>query len=81
MVAEVIINRTAKKLNRIFDYNIPENMEDFDINGRKLYVWNGADSWNEPEISYSVILEKVDYGYSLAYNYAFTENIIEDESK
>lgn len=54
-----------------------ENMEEFGINGRKLYVWNGADSWNEPEISYSVILEIGEYGYSLAYDYAFAENITE----
>ena len=27
MVAEVIINSTAKKLNRTFDYNIPKELE------------------------------------------------------
>ena len=54
-----------------------ESMEEFDINGRKLYVWNGADSWYEDDISYSVILEIGEYGYSLAYDYAFAENITE----
>ena len=38
MVAEVIINRTAKKLNRVFDYNIPKNMEDFVIIGSRVLV-------------------------------------------
>ena len=28
MIAEIIINRTAKKLNRTFDYNIPQKYED-----------------------------------------------------
>ena len=28
MVAEVIINRGAKKLNRTFDYNIPKELEE-----------------------------------------------------
>ena len=38
MVAEVIINRSAKKLNRTFDYNIPKNMQDFVIIGSKVLV-------------------------------------------
>ena len=38
MVAEVIINRTAKKLNRTFDYSIPEELEDFIIIGSKVIV-------------------------------------------
>ena len=38
MVAEVIINRTAKKLNRTFDYNIPKELEDFIIIGSKVIV-------------------------------------------
>lgn len=38
MVAEVIINRTAKKLNRTFDYNIPNNLEDLIIIGSKVVV-------------------------------------------
>ena len=28
MIAEVVINRTAKKLNRTFDYAIPKELED-----------------------------------------------------
>ena len=27
MVAEVIINRTAKKLNKTFDYGVPEELK------------------------------------------------------
>ena len=38
MVAEVIINRTAKKLNRTFDYLIPKELEDFIIVGSKVLV-------------------------------------------
>ncbi|MBO4292851.1 MAG: primosomal protein N' [Clostridia bacterium] len=38
MVAEVIINRSAKKLNRTFDYNIPKEMQDFVIIGSKVLV-------------------------------------------
>ena len=38
MIAEVIINRTAKKLNRTFDYNIPKELEDFIIIGSKVLV-------------------------------------------
>lgn len=38
MVAEVIINRTAKKLNRSFDYNIPQELEDFIVIGSKVLV-------------------------------------------
>ena len=30
MVAEVIINSTAKKLNRTFDYNIPKELEELE---------------------------------------------------
>ena len=38
MVAEVIINRSAKKLNRTFDYNIPSEMQEFVIIGSKVLV-------------------------------------------
>ncbi len=38
MVAEVIINRSAKKLNRTFDYNIPKELADFIIIGSKVLV-------------------------------------------
>ncbi len=38
MVAEVIINRTAKKLNRIFDYNVPQELQDLTIIGSKVLV-------------------------------------------
>lgn len=38
MIAEVIINRTAKKLNRTFDYRIPEELEDLIVIGSKVLV-------------------------------------------
>ena len=38
MIAEVIINRTAKKLNRTFDYGIPKELEDLIIVGSKVLV-------------------------------------------
>ena len=38
MIAEVIINRTAKKLNRTFDYQIPKELEDLIIVGSKVLV-------------------------------------------
>lgn len=38
MVAEIIINRTAKRLNKTFDYNIPKELEGFIIVGSKVIV-------------------------------------------
>lgn len=38
MVAEVIINRSSKKLNRKFDYNVPKNLEDLISIGSKVLV-------------------------------------------
>ena len=38
MIAEVIINRGAKKLNRTFDYNIPKELEDLVLVGSKVIV-------------------------------------------
>ena len=38
MIAEVIINRTAKKLNRTFDYQIPKEMEEYIYVGTKVLV-------------------------------------------
>ncbi len=38
MVAEVIINSTAKKLNRTFDYNIPKELEELVFVGSKVLV-------------------------------------------
>ena len=38
MIAEVIINRTAKKLNRIFDYKIPDKLKDLIFIGSKVLV-------------------------------------------
>lgn len=38
MIAEVIINRGAKKLNRTFDYNIPKELEELILIGSKVLV-------------------------------------------
>ncbi len=38
MVAEIIINRTAKKLNRTFDYEIPSELEGLIFVGSKVLV-------------------------------------------
>ena len=38
MVAEVIINSKAKKLNRTFDYNIPKELENMILIGSKVLV-------------------------------------------
>ena len=38
MIAEVVINRNAKKLNRTFDYKIPKEMEDLILIGSKVLV-------------------------------------------
>ena len=60
MVAEVIINRSAKKLNRIFDYNIPSQMQDFVIIGSKVLVPFGNSK--KPEEGYVIgIKEKSNY--------------------
>lgn len=38
MIAEIIINRTAKRLNRTFDYNIPKELEDLIVIGSTVFV-------------------------------------------
>ena len=38
MVAEVIINSSAKKLNKTFDYNIPKELEELVLVGSKVLV-------------------------------------------
>ncbi len=38
MIAEVIINRTAKKLNRTFDYHVPTELEGLIFVGSKILV-------------------------------------------
>ena len=38
MIAEVIINRGAKKLNRTFDYHVPEHLEGLILVGSKVLV-------------------------------------------
>ncbi len=38
MIAEVIINRTAKKLNKTFDYHVPSELEGLILVGSKVLV-------------------------------------------
>lgn len=38
MVAEVIINRGAEEINRTFDYNIPNELQDLILVGSKVIV-------------------------------------------
>lgn len=38
MVAEIVVNSTVKNLNRIFDYNIPVNLEDSVKIGSRVLV-------------------------------------------
>ena len=60
MIAEVIINSTAKKLNRTFDYNIPKNLQDYIIVGSKVLV--PFANFKTPEEAYVVaIKEKTEF--------------------
>ena len=60
MVAEVIINRSAKKLNRSFDYNVPKEFEELILIGSKVLVPFGRSK--KLEEAYVVGLkEKSDY--------------------
>lgn len=42
MIAEVIINRTSKKLNRTFDYHIPKELEGLILVGSKVLIPFGS---------------------------------------
>ena len=44
MIAEVVINRSAKRLNRTFDYNIPNNLEELVVIGSTVLVPFGKSS-------------------------------------
>lgn len=60
MIAEVIINRTAKKLNRTFDYGIPKELEDLILIGSKVLVPFGKGE--KLEVAFVVgIKEKSEY--------------------
>ena len=64
MVAEVIINRSAKKLNRVFDYNIPKELEELIFVGSKVIVQFGkGDSLIEAFVT--KIKDKSDTKYKL----------------
>ena len=60
MIAEVIINRSAKNLNRTFDYNVPKEFEELILVGSKVLVPFGRGK--KLEDAYVVgIKEKSDY--------------------
>jgi len=56
MVAEVIINSTAKKLNRTFDYNIPKELEELIVVGSTVLV--PFSNYKEPEEAYVVKIKQ-----------------------
>lgn len=60
MIAEVIINRTAKKLNRTFDYKIPEELKDLITIGSRVLVPFGKNETIE-EAFVMRIKEKTEY--------------------
>ena len=44
MIAEVVINRSAKRLNRTFDYKIPKTLEELIMIGSAVLVPFGKSS-------------------------------------
>ena len=44
MIAEIVINRSAKRLNRTFDYNIPKDLEELIMIGSTVLVPFGKNS-------------------------------------
>ncbi len=60
MIAEVIINRTAKKLNRTFDYHVPSELEGLILVGSKILVPFGKGEKLE-EAFVVGLKEKTDY--------------------
>ena len=44
MIAEIVINRTAKRLNRTFDYKIPKELEELTMIGSTVVVPFGKGS-------------------------------------
>mgnify|MGYP005823171115 FL=1 len=60
MIAEVIINTNAKKLNRTFDYKVPEELKDEIMIGSKVLVSFG----NKKELEEGFVVgfkEKTEY--------------------
>lgn len=60
MIAEIVINRSAKKLNRTFDYNIPKEYEELVMIGSTVLVPFGKSS-NLEEGYVTNIKEKTTY--------------------
>ena len=64
MIAEVIINRTAKKLNRTFDYQVPKVLEGLIFVGSKVLVPFGKGEKLE-EAFVVGLKEKTNYQYEI----------------
>ncbi len=56
MIAEVIINSTAKKLNRKFDYHVPKHLENYIFIGSKVLV--PFANFKTPEEAYVINLKE-----------------------
>ena len=81
MVAEVIINSSAKRLNRTFDYNIPKDLEDYITVGSTVLV--PFSNYKEPEEAYVIkIKEKSEFEQEIAkQDIENTENLLDDGEK
>lgn len=74
MIAEVVINRTAKKLNKTFDYNIPKELEDLIFVGSKVIVPFGK-GCSTSEAFVIKLKEKTDFKYEIKDIIKIEENL------
>ncbi len=77
MIAEVMINRTAKKLNKAFDYRVPEKLEGLIFVGSKVLVPFGKGGKLE-EAFVVRLKEKTNYGSEIK-EIAKLEEQLQDE--
>ena len=77
MIAEVIINRTAKKLNRTFDYHVPDELDGLILVGSKVLVPFGKGEKLE-EAFVVKLKEKTNYPNAIK-NIAKLEEQLKDE--
>ena len=68
MIAEVIIDRAAKKLNRTFDYNIPKELEDLVVIGSTVLVPFGKTKVQQLIKSGKLPLMKIGKDYITTFN-------------
>ena len=78
MIAEVIINRTAKKLNRTFDYYVPIHLEGLIFVGSKVLVPFG-NSKNLQEAFVVGLKEKTDYKNEIKEIAKLEENLKDEQ--